>query len=68
MFANGNPGRPCERRAHHRERAEHIRPHEHAPGRQNGAEVVAHQGIHASMTEGEDETQGIADQVRQPER
>ena len=60
--------RTGERRAHQRQRTEHIRPHQRAPGGDRGAEIVADDRGHVAAAQGRDQPQRVADRVQNAKR
>ena len=58
--------RAGERRAHQCQGAEHIGPHERAPSRDRGSEIVPGDQRDVAIAERRDETQGIPDRVQNP--
>ena len=60
--------RAGERRAHHRDRAEHVRPDQRAPGRDRAAEIMADHGIDGAIAESGDQPERVAHEIRQAER
>ncbi len=60
--------RPGERRAHQRQGAEHIRPHQCAPCRHRRAEIVPDHRGHGSISQRGDKTQCVAHRIQQAER
>ena len=61
-------GRPGERRAHQRQRAEHVGPDQRAPRRHRGAEIVPDHRGRVAIAERRDQAQHVAHAVQQPER
>ena len=57
-----------KRRAHHHHRAEHVRPHQRAPGRDRRAEIVADHGRDRAIAEREDQPKRVPHHVEHAER
>ena len=60
--------RSGERRAHQRDRPEHIRAHQRAPGRDRTAEIMSDHRIDVGVAERRHQPERVAHQVEQPER
>ena len=59
---------PGEGRAHQHQRAEHVGPHQRAPGGDPGAEIMADDRRDRRVAEGRDQPQRVAHRVQNAER
>ena len=60
--------RPRERRAHQRDRAKHVRPHQRAPGGDSTAKIMPDHRIDRAVAERRHQAERVAHQIEQPER
>ena len=60
--------RSGERRAHQRDRPEHVGPHQRAPGRDRTAEIMSDHRIDMAIAERRHQPERVAHQIEQPER